>query len=71
MTRRFHCGWICAAAFALSACGSSDAPQASADRHADVAGALAAARAAARPGERILAFGSFFVAAAVMAERDR
>jgi arylsulfatase len=31
MTRRFHCGWICAAAFALSACGSSDAPQASAD----------------------------------------
>src|SRR6185437_11519813 len=44
-------------------------PQAKADRHADVASALAAAHAAAQPGERILAFGSFFVAAAVMAER--
>ncbi|MBD8879604.1 bifunctional tetrahydrofolate synthase/dihydrofolate synthase [Rhodanobacter sp. 7MK24] len=39
------------------------------DRHADVAGALAAARAMAKPGERILVFGSFFVAAAAMAER--
>ncbi|MEW9624858.1 bifunctional tetrahydrofolate synthase/dihydrofolate synthase [Rhodanobacter geophilus] len=46
-------------------------PQSRCDRHADVAGALAAARGAARPGERILAFGSFFVAAAVIAERDR
>lgn len=41
-------------------------PQASFDPHADVATALAAARASARPGERILAFGSFFVAAAVL-----
>ena len=47
------------------------APAARFDRHADVAGALAAAQAAAKPGERILAFGSFFVAAAVMAERRR
>ncbi|MBN8921764.1 MAG: bifunctional folylpolyglutamate synthase/dihydrofolate synthase [Rhodanobacter sp. 68-29] len=46
-------------------------PQATHDRHADVAGALAAARAAAKPGERMLAFGSFFVAGAVMAERGR
>ena len=46
-------------------------PQAKADRHADVAGALAAARAVAPPGERILAFGSFFVAAAVIAEHRR
>ncbi|MBD8874028.1 bifunctional tetrahydrofolate synthase/dihydrofolate synthase [Rhodanobacter sp. DHB23] len=45
-------------------------PQADFDRHADVTEALAAARAAARPGERILAFGSFFVAAVVMAERS-
>ena len=44
-------------------------PQAAFDTHADVAAALAAARAAARPGECILAFGSFFVAAAVIAER--
>ncbi|HEY8682534.1 MAG TPA: cyanophycin synthetase, partial [Rhodanobacter sp.] len=43
-------------------------PQAAFDIHADVADALAAARAAARPGERILAFGSFFVAGAVLAE---
>lgn len=39
-----------------------------ADSHASVAEALAAARRAARPGESILAFGSFFVAAAVLAE---
>ncbi|RCS30029.1 bifunctional tetrahydrofolate synthase/dihydrofolate synthase [Rhodanobacter denitrificans] len=45
-------------------------PQASFDAHADVAAALAAARATAQPGERILAFGSFFVAAAVLAERN-
>ncbi|MBD8898191.1 bifunctional tetrahydrofolate synthase/dihydrofolate synthase [Rhodanobacter sp. DHG33] len=44
-------------------------PDADFDRHADVAAALAAARASAVPGERILAFGSFFVAAAAMAER--
>jgi dihydrofolate synthase / folylpolyglutamate synthase len=42
-------------------------PGAAFDAHADVGQALAAARAAARPGERILAFGSFFVAAAVLA----
>ncbi len=45
-------------------------PQAPHDEHADVAAALAAARAVARPGERILAFGSFFVAAAVLAVQD-
>ncbi|OOG56732.1 bifunctional tetrahydrofolate synthase/dihydrofolate synthase [Rhodanobacter sp. C03] len=43
-------------------------PQPAFDTHADVAAALAAARAAARPGECILAFGSFFVASAVIAE---
>ena len=42
-------------------------PQARYDEHADVAAALAVARAEARPGERILAFGSFFVASAVLA----
>lgn len=36
------------------------------DVYADVAKALAGARAQARPGDRILAFGSFFVAAAVL-----
>ncbi|NKJ20648.1 bifunctional tetrahydrofolate synthase/dihydrofolate synthase [Dyella sp. SG609] len=41
-------------------------PPAAFDLHADVGSALAAARAAALPGERILAFGSFFVAAAVL-----
>jgi len=41
-------------------------PAAAFDLHADVRSALAAARAAALPGERILAFGSFFVAAAVL-----
>ncbi|GAB3791224.1 bifunctional tetrahydrofolate synthase/dihydrofolate synthase [Dyella agri] len=46
-------------------------PQARHDRHADVASALSAAQARAKPGERILAFGSFFVAAAVIAERGR
>ncbi|MFA6231958.1 MAG: bifunctional tetrahydrofolate synthase/dihydrofolate synthase [Rhodanobacter sp.] len=44
-------------------------PQASFDLHADVAAALAAARRQALPGGRILAFGSFFVASAAMAER--
>lgn len=41
-------------------------PAARFDTHDDVATALAAARAAAKPGERILAFGSFFVATAVL-----
>jgi dihydrofolate synthase/folylpolyglutamate synthase len=43
-------------------------PQAAFDTHANVPLALAAARAQARPGECILAFGSFFVAGAVLAE---
>jgi dihydrofolate synthase / folylpolyglutamate synthase len=43
-------------------------PRAASDTHPDVRHALAAARAAARRGERILAFGSFFVAAAVLEE---
>ncbi|MGH8159122.1 MAG: bifunctional tetrahydrofolate synthase/dihydrofolate synthase [Rhodanobacter sp.] len=43
-------------------------PQAAFDAHADVVSALAAARSVARPGECILAFGSFFVASAVIAE---
>ncbi len=41
-------------------------PDAAFDVHADVPTALAAARVAAKPGERILAVGSFFVAAAVL-----
>ncbi|MFC5741017.1 bifunctional tetrahydrofolate synthase/dihydrofolate synthase [Dyella tabacisoli] len=44
-------------------------PQARFDVYPDVAAALRAARTIARPGERVLAFGSFFVAAAVLAER--
>jgi len=43
-------------------------PGAAFEVHADVHGALAAARRAAQRGDRILAFGSFFVAAAVLAE---
>jgi dihydrofolate synthase/folylpolyglutamate synthase len=43
-------------------------PHAGFDAHPDVRHALAAARSAARHGERILAFGSFFVACAVLAE---
>jgi dihydrofolate synthase/folylpolyglutamate synthase len=43
-------------------------PRATFDAHPDVATALAAARAMAQPGECILAFGSFFVASAVLAE---
>jgi dihydrofolate synthase / folylpolyglutamate synthase len=43
-------------------------PRAASDVHPDVRHALAAARASARRGERILAFGSFFVAAAVLEE---
>jgi dihydrofolate synthase/folylpolyglutamate synthase len=45
-------------------------PQARFDVHADVATALAEARRIARPGECILAFGSFFVASAVIAEQS-
>jgi dihydrofolate synthase/folylpolyglutamate synthase len=44
------------------------APDARVDTHASVAAALAAARSTALPGERVLAFGSFFVASAVLAE---
>jgi dihydrofolate synthase/folylpolyglutamate synthase len=43
-------------------------PRANFSTHDNVHQALAAARAAARRGERILAFGSFFVASAVLAE---
>ncbi|QNK01839.1 bifunctional tetrahydrofolate synthase/dihydrofolate synthase [Dyella telluris] len=46
-------------------------PGARFDAHADVASALKAARSAARPGECVLAFGSFFVASAVLAESAR
>ncbi|MEW5835108.1 MAG: bifunctional tetrahydrofolate synthase/dihydrofolate synthase [Pseudomonadota bacterium] len=42
-------------------------PNARCDLHPGVVSALAAARAAACPGETILAFGSFFVASAVLA----
>ena len=54
---------------ALAAILQQTLPQATFDTHVEVARALAAARAAAQPGERILAFGSFFVAAAILAER--
>jgi len=43
-------------------------PGASFDAHPDVAAALNAARSAAKAGECVLAFGSFFVASAVLAE---
>lgn len=43
-------------------------PEAHYDLHDDVRSALAAARAMATTGERVLAFGSFFVASAVLAE---
>jgi len=43
-------------------------PDARHDLHDDVSSALAAARKAAKPGERVLAFGSFFVASAVLSE---
>lgn len=46
-------------------------PGAALDRHGDVQAALAAARAQTPPGGRILAFGSFFVAAAALAESNR
>ena len=44
-------------------------PAAAFDMHADVHGALRSARAAAMPGDCILAFGSFFVASEVIAEQ--
>ena len=56
-------------ATALTAILAQTLPQAAFDAHADVASALAAAREKAKPGERILAFGSFFVASAVITER--
>lgn len=43
-------------------------PEARHDLHDNVGAALDAALRLARPGERVLAFGSFFVAAAVLAE---
>lgn len=45
-------------------------PLAAFDAHTDAASALAAARDGAGSGERILAFGSFFVAGAVMVAAD-
>lgn len=53
---------------ALAAILRQQQPQARFDMHAGVAAALAAARAQAQPGDGILAFGSFFVAGAVIAE---
>jgi dihydrofolate synthase/folylpolyglutamate synthase len=44
-------------------------PQALFDTHATVSAALDAARAAAEPGDCVLAFGSFFVASEVIAEQ--
>jgi dihydrofolate synthase / folylpolyglutamate synthase len=43
-------------------------PGARVDPYVSVGAALAAARSVAQPGERVLAFGSFFVASAVLAE---
>ncbi len=57
-------------AAALAATLRETLPQARFDIHADVAAALVQARQAAPPGVRILAFGSFFVASAVMAEQS-
>jgi len=56
---------------ALAARLAQTLPTARFDTHADVAAALDAARSAARPGERILAFGSFFVAGAVLGQSSR
>jgi dihydrofolate synthase/folylpolyglutamate synthase len=52
---------------ALSRVLQETLPEAAFDRHDDVRAALAAARAQALEGERILAFGSFFIASAVLA----
>ena len=57
------------AVVALSATLRATLSQAAYDAHADVAAARAAARAAASAGDAILAFGSFHVASAVIAER--
>lgn len=46
-------------------------PDARFDAHPDVSSALRAARSSAKPGECVLAFGSFFVASAVLAESAR
>ena len=54
-------------AAALGAIVRETRPEAPADEYPDVVAALAAARRAARPGDCILAFGSFFVAGAVIA----
>lgn len=54
---------------ALAAILHETLPQARFDVHADVPAALATAQESAQPGECILAFGSFFVASAVMAEQ--
>jgi len=56
------------AADALVAQLAAVLPGARYDAHPDVVTALDAARRAAKPGECVLAFGSFFVAAAVLAE---
>ncbi|NUS39711.1 MAG: bifunctional folylpolyglutamate synthase/dihydrofolate synthase, partial [Lysobacter sp.] len=50
------------------AAGLQHTAAAAASRHAGVAQALAAARAQARPGDRILGFGSFHTAAAALQE---
>ena len=55
---------------ALAAVLRKTLPQARFDAHADVVAALAQARRVAPPDGRILAFGSFFVASAVMAEQS-
>jgi len=52
---------------ALIATVRQSLPEATFDAHASVAAALSAARAQAQAGECILAFGSFFVAGAVLA----
>jgi dihydrofolate synthase/folylpolyglutamate synthase len=54
-------------ASALHAVLTATLPLAAVDTHVDVAAALAAAQASAVKGECILAFGSFFVASAVLA----
>lgn len=55
---------------ALAAIVRETLPQACFDVHDQVAAALAAARQATPPAGRILAFGSFFVAGAVIAEQS-
>ena len=55
------------AATALQSRFAAAAPAAACSLHGDPEAALASARARARPGDRIVAFGSFYVAAAVLA----